>query len=328
MAADSRRFTPIKPMQAASLLLAVLLLVPVVSSPQNLPVAAPFRISVNLNLVVLPVTVRDKKGGFASDLRQENFRIYEDGVLQSIRVFQHEDIPVTAGLVIDHSGSMVHKMEDVIAGANAFVQLSNTEDQLFVVNFNEHVTLGLPASVPFTNRADQLEAAILAAPASGQTALYDAIDLALDRLQAGSRDKKVLLVISDGGDNASTQTLPKLLRKAALLNTIIYTIGIFEADDPDENPEVLRRLAKETGGEAFFPPQFSEAVSNCQDIAKDIRHQYAVGYVSGSTRAGGQRSVRVTARAAGKDLVVRTRTGYIAPDSPADASAPRSEAIK
>jgi VWFA-related protein len=320
-------------MMPAFFLALLLLLAPAGSSPQDLPsrsepVPSPFQISVDLNLVVLPVTVRDKNGGFASDLRQQDFQIYEDGVLQSIRIFQHEDVPVTVGLVIDHSGSMLRKIDDVVAAAQTFVHLSNTDDQMFVVNFNEHVSLGLPASVPFTNRADKMESAILEAPVSGQTALYDAIDLALDRLQAGRHAKKVLVVISDGGDNASTHTLPQILKKAELSNAIVYTIGIFEPVDPDQNPGVLRRLARETGGEAFFPAQVSEGVSNCQDIAKDIRYQYAVGYVSESKRSGGQRSVRVAVRAAGRDLVVRTRTGYIAPRTAPDAGTTRARTSK
>jgi VWFA-related protein len=214
---------------------------------------------------------------------------------------------------------MRNKLPDVLAAARTFVQFSNTEDQMFVVNFNERVTLGLPEGIPFTNRADDLEAAILKAPATGETALYDAVDVALERLRTGDRDKKVLIIISDGGDNASVLELARILKKAEESNAIIYSIGIFDKDDPDQNPGVLRRLARETGGEAFFPPQFNETVSICEGIAKDIRHQYTLGYVSSNTRPGGQRAVRVVAHAAGKDLVVRTRAGYIAsgekPDS-------------
>jgi Ca-activated chloride channel family protein len=297
-------------------------------NPQNQPSigrdpSSPFQISVNLNLVVLPVTVRDRKGGFASDLREQDFEVYEDGVLQSVRLFRHEDIPVTVGLVVDHSGSMQRKLTDVLAAAQAFVALSNPDDQMFVVNFNERVTLGLPPTIPFTNRPDQMEAAILEAPVTGQTALYDALGEALDRLRAGNREKKVLIVISDGGDNASALTMPQILKKAGESNAILYTIGIFEPDDPDQNAGVLRRLAKETGGDAYFPGHFSEAVVICQDIAKDIRHQYTIGYVSGSAKAGGHRAVRVVARVAGKDLAVRTRAGYVADETQAKNEAAR-----
>jgi Ca-activated chloride channel family protein len=273
----------------------------------------PFQISVNVDLVVLPITVRDRKGGFAADLREQDFDVHEDGVRQAIRLFRHDDIPITVGLVVDHSGSMLNKMADVLAAAQTFVRSSNASDQMFVVNFNEHATLGLPAAIPFANNPDDLATAILKAPVAGQTALYDALDMALDRLRAGDREKKVLIVISDGGDNASVLALPRILKKAVESGAIVYTIGIFDHDDPDQNPGVLRQLARETGGEAFFPVQFDDAIAICEGIARDIRHQYTIGYVSANTpKAGAYRAVRVTARAAGKDLVVRTRAGYIA----------------
>ena len=144
-----------------------------------------FQISVDLNLVVLPVTVRDRSGAFASGLAKENFEIYEDGVKQSIRLFRHEDIPVTAGIVVDHSGSMSAKMTDVVAAAEEFAKSSNPQDQMFVVNFNEHASLGLPSKVAFTHFATLLSEAIETAPVAGQTALYDALNLAIGRLPEG-----------------------------------------------------------------------------------------------------------------------------------------------
>lgn len=273
----------------------------------------PYRISLNLNLVALQATVRDRKGGFASDLREEDFQIYEDGARQSIRLFRHEDVPVTVGLVVDHSGSMKQKLPEVIAAAQSFVRSSNPEDQMFVVNFNEKVSLGLPVATPFSNRTDELQAAIGKVAAAGETALYNAVSVALDRLKSGDREKKVLIVISDGGDNASLLSLPALLKMIGESNAMVYAIGIFSADDPDQNPGVLRRLARATGGEAFFPGELSEVVGICQRIASDIRHQYTLGYVSGNpTETAGYRAVRVVARSAGKDLMVRTRAGYFA----------------
>ena len=189
---------------------------------------------------------------------------------------------------------------------------------MFVVNFNENVTLDLPDTVRFTNSSDELERAIWKAPATGMTALYDAIAKALEQLQAGSRDKKVLIVVSDGGDNASTYSLAQVMNLAEQSSAIIYTIGIFDEEDPDQNPRVLNRLAQATGGEAFFPDQLSESVAICERIARDIRNQYTIGYVpSNTTRNGTYRAIRVAARAPdhGK-LVVRTRTGYIAGGEP------------
>jgi len=273
----------------------------------------PYRISVNVDLVVLHPTVRDRKGVVASDLREQDFAVYEDGVRQSIRLFRHEDIPVTVGLVVDHSTSMHRKLSDVVAAARTFVRSSNQEDEMFVVNFNEHVTLGLPGAIRFTNRVDELESAILRAPATGQTALYDAVVAGFERLQTAGRDKKVLIVISDGGDNASAHILADVLRMAGQSSALVYTIGIFDEDDPDRNPYMLRRLARATGGEAFFPGQLNEVVAICERIARDIRNQYTVGYVPASAaQPGVYRSIRVNARAAGYGkLFVRARSGYI-----------------
>jgi len=165
------------------------------------------RISVDVKLVVLNAVVRDRRGRSISDLQQADFEVYEDGVFQEIRFFSHEDIPVAAGLVVDHSGSMRRKLSEVSLAARTFAESSNPGDQIFVVNFNEAVFLGLPATVRFTGDAGELERAISGAPATGKTALYDAIVAALKQLKTCTLDKKVLVVISDGGDNASTHNL-------------------------------------------------------------------------------------------------------------------------
>jgi len=281
------------------------------AEPQAPP---PFRISVNVDLVVLHATVCDRKGRIAPDLRKQDFEIYENGVRQSIRLFRHEDVPVTVGLVVDHSGSMRPKLGDVIAAARTFARSSNPEDQMFVVNFNEKVTLGLPAAIRFTNRPDQLESAILKVSATGETALYDAVIKALVQLQAGGCDKKVLLIISDGGDNASAHGLAEVLKMAGQSSALVYTIGIFDEADRDQNPGVLRRLARASGGEAFFPGQHQEVVAICERIASDIRHQYTIGYVPTSAAPpGAYRSIHVIAGAAGYGkLLVRARPGYTA----------------
>ena len=284
------------------------------SSTAGLPSPQGYQISVDVNLVVLTASVRDRKGRLASDLSEQNFAVYEDGVQQAIRLFKNEDIPVTVGLVVDHSGSMREKLSDVTAAARAFVQSSRPDDQMFVVNFNEHVTRGLPAALPFTNRPDELARAIANAPANGMTALYDAVFQAREQLRAGVHEKKVLIVVSDGGDNASTHSLAEVTRAAGLSSAIVYAIGIFDESDRDRNPDVLRKLAEATGGEAYFPKEFKETTAICEAIARDIRHQYTLGYLSnGVAKGGGYRAVRVVAQAPvhGK-LSVRTRSGYVA----------------
>jgi VWFA-related protein len=289
------------------------------AEPQGPPSAdeqarGPYRISVNADLVVLQVTVRDRQGQIVSTLEERNFGIYEDGVPQRIRVFQHEDVPVTAGLVVDHSGSMRLKLREVTTAARSFVQFSNPEDEMFVVNFNETVALGLPGTIRFTNDPAALAGAIWRTPATGQTALYDAVVEALQRLGNGSRDKKVLLVISDGGDNASAHSLAHVLKMAGQSSALIYTIGIFDKEHRDQNPNVLKRLATATGGEAFFPGQPNEVLAVCERIARDIRHQYTLGYVpTNAAQPGAYRAIRLVARTTRNvNLFVRTRAGYIA----------------
>ena len=279
---------------------------------------APFRISVDVALVVLHATVIDRQGGFASNLGELDFEVYENGVPQHIRLFKNEDVPVTVGLVVDHSSSMSRKLAEVTAAARAFVGSSNREDEMFVVNFNETVSLGLHGSTRFSDNTIDLEHAIIRVNTGGQTALYDAIAKALEELQAGSRDKKVLIVVSDGGDNASKQSLDQVMKLAGQSSAVIYTIGVFAEDDPDRNPAVLKRLARTTGGEAFFPGELGEVVAICERIARDIRHQYTIGYVPASLAPdGAYRAIRVLARSKDHDrLSVRTRTGYIAGSRP------------
>jgi VWFA-related protein len=285
--------------------------------PTESPASQSFRISVDFDLVVLQASVRDRNGRFVSDLREQDFEVDEDGRRQTIRLFRHEDVPVTVGLVIDHSGSMRPKLGEVVVAARTFVRSSNPEDKLFVVNFNERVPLGLPAANGLTNDADALEHAISSQPATGQTALYDAVCKALEQLQSGGPEKKVLIVISDGGDNASALGLSEVLRKAGLSGAAVYTVGIFDDEDPDRNPDVLRRLARATGGEAFFPGQLNEVVAICERIARDIRNQYTIGFVSDSPALpGAVHVIRTAAHTAGKGkLSVRTRSSYIAPDA-------------
>jgi Ca-activated chloride channel family protein len=278
-----------------------------------------FQISVNVNLVVLNPTVRDRNGRFASDLRERDFAVYEDGVLQPIKLFRHEDVPVTVGLIVDHSGSMRPKLNDVIIAAQTFARASRTDDQIFVINFNEKVTTGLLPAIQAGDRFDALAHAISDTPATGKTALYDAAIAGFGRLQAGGSgtpDKKVLIVISDGGDNASAHRLAEVLKTAGQSSALVYAVGIFDAEDEDKNPDVLSRLARATGGEAFFPRERSEVVAICESIARDIRNQYTIGYASSNAaKPGAYRSIRVVAAAPGYGkLSVRTRAGYIVND--------------
>ena len=278
----------------------------------------PYAIRTNVDLVVLRATVRDGKGAPVSGLKKESFQVYEDKVLQQIESFSHDDIPVTVGLVIDSSGSMRPKRTDVIGAALAFVHSSNPEDQIFVVNFNEHVSLGLPANSPFSSNTAQLEAALSRNVISGMTALYDAIATGLEQLQKGKWDKKVLIVVSDGGDNASKRNLAQIMSMVNQSNAVIYTMGIFDEADEDRNPRVLKQLSRASGGEAFFPKTLQGILPICEQIAHDIRSQYTITFVPTNRKQNGAyRAIDVKAHETpgGRRLSVITRAGYSAPSN-------------
>jgi VWFA-related protein len=197
----------------------------------------------------------------------------------------------------------------------AFAGFSNPQDQMFVVHFNDRVSFGLPPAMPFTDQQEELQLALSRTRTTGQTSLYDGIVAALDHLNLGTRDKRVLVLISDGGDNVSKHSLAQVLELAKQTMAIIYTIGIVDEQDDDQNPGVLRRLARETGGEAFFPESSKTVTSICEGIARDIRSQYTLAYVPAiASEDGSYRAVEVRANSHGRGhLSVRTRTGYAVP---------------
>jgi Ca-activated chloride channel homolog len=276
-------------------------------------------IRANVNLVVLHTTVVDDSGHFVDGLKPENFRVTEDRIQQKISVFKREDIPVTMGLVIDDSGSMREKRPRVNAAALTLVQTSNPEDEAFVVNFNEDYFLDLDKD--FTNSVPEMREALERIDSRGMTALYDAIIGSLDHLKKGSREKKVLLVVTDGMDNASRTTLEKTLHELQSSDAVVYAVGLLGDEDKKDRKQgtrALKQIAEASGGLAFFPESVEEVESICTQIAHDIRNQYILAYYpSNSKRDGSFRVVQVQVippHGRGK-LVARTRNGYYAPGS-------------
>jgi VWFA-related protein len=260
------------------------------------------------------VSVTDRKGHAVPNLSAENFRVYEDGQMQKIVLFKHEDIPVTVGLLVDNSSSMLPRRRQVIEAANVFARLSNPQDQIFVVNFSDSASLGLPENVAFTDEPSLLTAA-LSRTAGGKTALYDALAMGLEHLRQASLDKKALIVVSDGGDNASQATLSQVLQRIAACNAMVYTVGILDEQESDQNPRALSRLAKAAGGEAYFPKSALEIRPICEEIARDLREQYTIGYVPPHRDSNAYRKIKVQVNTPGKGrLVARTREGYSARD--------------
>lgn len=270
-----------------------------------------FTIRSDVRLVLLDVSVRDASGGFVSGLTKDNFTVYEDGKPQEITQFANQDIPVSVGVVVDESGSMRPKRPETITAAMTFIQSSNPHDEVFVINFNEKVYHGLPDTVLFTDNTKLLRQALWGTAPEGRTALYDAIFASLHQLEMGRRDKKTLVLISDGGDNVSTHTRKEVQRKVDESLATIYTVGIFDSDDPDKNPDVLRWLANVSGGVAYFPEKLEGIVPVCRQIAKDIRTRYTIGYVPAEGKPGVLRHIKVVASSPDHaKLIARTRSQY------------------
>jgi Ca-activated chloride channel homolog len=270
-------------------------------------------------LVVLHVNVFDGRSDAVPNLPQSAFTVFEDDKRQDIAFFEAGDVPVTVGLVIDNSTSMIAERNLVLAGTNAFAASSHPEDQMFAVIFNEHVRMGLPSSVEFTTNRLQLVGSLARFPPGGKTALYDAVLAGLDQLEKGAYQKHVLVVLSDGGDNASTHTEKEMLHRVEASSALIYTIVDPDVFTPGEgNRGVLRRLAKLSGGLAYFPKSERKVVEDFTEIAGNIRRGYSIGYAPGTNGHEHNRPhrVKVTVRVPGRsDLSVRVRNGYAELDS-------------
>jgi Ca-activated chloride channel family protein len=270
-------------------------------------------LKIGTDLVSLTVTVVDRQGVLVPGLRQEHFTIYDNGERQTIQFFASEDVAATIGLLIDSSGSMRGRRDQVTTAAAAFAAMCDPLDEFFTVNFNEWVWRGLPPDVPFTADIDQLRAALSAAPADGMTALYDAVSRALTHLQRGTRDRKALVVVSDGGDNASVQTLDDVVQSARQSDAAIYSVTLFDPDNRDGRRQVLKTLAGETGGRAFVATDAADVTRSFAQIAREIRSGYTIGFVPNDTSRDGFRSIRVVVDAANhRQLIARTRAGYYA----------------
>jgi len=272
-------------------------------------------------LVVLHVTVADDKGQFVSDLKQGNFKVFEQNIEQNLSFFSREDIPVTMGLVIDNSGSMRDKRDQVNAAAMTFVRTSNPQDEAFVVNFNDEYYLDTDGE--FTADQANLHDALSRIETRGSTALYDAVIGSLSHLKKGHKDKRVLLLVTDGDDTASEKTFEDAIKAAEESNATIYAIGVYSEDDLEHDKKtvrhskkILQELAEATGGLAYFPAQLEQVTPICEQVAREIRNQYTLGYYPTNTAHDGTFrpvAVKVIPPGGRGKLSVRTRTGYFAP---------------
>jgi VWFA-related protein len=296
----------------------------------NFPPAPPdpkeLRIKMDVETVLLDVSVRDKRGQWVSGLTQEDFKVVENGEPQTIDWFTSEDIPVTLGIIFDNSASMRPKRPEAVTAALAFARTSNPHDEIFVVTFNDRVRLALPEKVHFTDDPVKLRDALILLEPEGRTALYDAIFKGLEHAEVGSHGRKALLVISDGGDNSSSINWREMEKLALESRATIFTIGIFNPEDKDKNPGVLKQLARITGGEAYMPKELAELSGICELIAKDIRNRYLISYTPDHKKpVGRERKIDVDAQSPERGkMSVTTRTKYLAPSAAGAGSAERS----
>jgi Ca-activated chloride channel family protein len=297
------------------------------SSPRT-PQRKSSTFGVDVDLVVNYTSVFDKAGHFISGLKQNNFKVFEDGIEQQISFFAQEDIPVSMGFLLDLSGSMrgERKSEQSKKAAEAFLQASNPQDEMFMIGFNDEVEL----LQDYTSDVDEIKDALDNTSIMGSTALYDAIYLGVDKAHDGRRQKKAVVLITDGEDRASYYTENQLLSKAQESDVQIFCVGILDAPvkekglfgrtskSPSEKAkDFLLKVSEETGGKAFFPAKADEIPGIVTEIANDIRRQYSIGYAStNNAHDGAWRKIKIEVKA---DNVsndrVRYRRGYYAPKS-------------
>jgi VWFA-related protein len=286
-----------------------------------------YMLNVDVQLVQLPVSVVDKEGRLVDGLARDRFQVFEDGVQQQISLFKHEDIPLSVGLVIDNSGSMRNKRERVNSAALTFVRESNPDDETFIVTFDNDAYL----EQDFTGSIDDLITALAHLETRGETALYDAVNLSVDHLRGGKRDKKAILLVSDGEDNSSKYSMGKVVEALRQSRVTLYAIGLLQENDQyggllktpssKKAKEALKQFAETTGGQAYFPKSVDEVADLCKHIAHDLRSHYTIGYTPSNKKLDGSwRSVKVKVNppANSKVATVRTKPGYYAPRASAE----------
>ena len=282
-----------------------------------------FKIGVSVDVVLLYASVVDKNGKFIRGLEKEDFRLYEDGVEQEILSFTQEDIPVSMGILLDLSGSMRGvKHEHLKKAAQAFIQASNPQDEVFLIGFNDDVELLLD----YTNDIDEITDALENTTTTGATTLYDAVYLGVQKAQAGTKTKKAVVVISDGQDSDSYYSIDELVAKIRELDVQVFCVGILEEkpektffgnykdSDLGKSYEALKHISKETGANAFFPYKIEDIHPIVAEIATELRSQYSISYMSSNTsRDGTFRRIKVAFKDKNDDVSLRYRRGYYAP---------------
>jgi VWFA-related protein len=265
-----------------------------------------YRVVDEVRLVVMDVSVRDSKGLPVSGLKKSNFRVLDNGKESPLAAFAKEDAPVSIGLVVDCSGSMQKRQAQLLSATSALLSESNAADETFLVTFNDVVISGAPLP------PGAILSKLVSTPIQGRTALYAGVRAALHQLSKGTRERKALVVISDGADNASAMGRKEILDKAEESHATIYTIGIWD-EDRERDARFLKQLASRTGGESYMDIPTEDLTTTCQRIARDIRARYMLAINAAITPQREMRRLRVLVNAEGHShLHVVTRPGYIA----------------
>jgi VWFA-related protein len=256
-----------------------------------------------------------------TNLTPKAFHVYENGAEQPIKKVLREDVPVSMGLIVDNSGSMRTKRQRVEASALALVKASNPHDEVFIVNFNDEAFL----DQPFTSEIKELERGLAKIDSRGGTAMRDAIRMSIDYLKENAKkDKKVLVVVTDGDDNNSSGTLENLVKAAQQSEVLIYTVGLLSEEEKREAKRATRALnaiADATGAKSYYPKELKDVDGVCQQVAHDIRSQYIIEYSpTNSALDGSFRQIKVVANGPNHP-VVRTRSGYYATPDKTDRAA-------
>ncbi len=289
--------------------------------PQEKP--KDYTIGINVDLVLMYTSVFDKNNRFVGDLKKDNFKVFEDGIEQSIASFTQEDVPISMGILMDLSGSMRGKIDQVNKAALAFIRASNPQDQVFLIGFNEEVELLQDYTSDIDEVTDSLENIVV----TGGTAVYDAIHLGVQKAQSGVKAKKAIVVITDGEDRDSYYKLDELVSKVQESDVQVFCIGFLNAAPekglfgrwsktaPEKAHDALERISEETGGKAFFPSKVTDIHSIVSEIASELRSQYSIGYFSSNAaRDGSFRRVKIEIRGLDDSKrQLRYRRGYYAP---------------
>jgi len=262
-------------------------------------------------LVLLHATVVDNKGHLIPDLKKEAFRVLENNVEQQLKIFRREDVPVSVGMVIDNSGSMKDKRKRVETASINLVKASNPQDEVFIVNFNDEAIL----DVTMTSDIKKMEEGLARIDSRGGTAMRDAIVMSLDYLkEKAKKDKKVLLIVTDGDDTASIISIEKCIQEVQKSDAVIYAIGLLNeesARDQKRAKRALDAITHATGGVAYYPKGPAEVEEMALQVAHELRNQYILAYTPTKPDDGSYRTIKVTAKGP-RNPVVRTRSGYYA----------------